>query len=415
MELIADGLHFPTGLAFDDEGSVYVSESGLPLAGQPAGGRIWRLHPDGTRDCLKRGLRPPVNDITWYQDALYIAEGGKPGRISRLYPNGRWEGLVDDLPGGGNYHTNTAAFGPDGKLYFGQGAMTNSGIVGPDAYALPWLQTLPHPYDLPGYSVTLAGVNIETEHPLEEKSGVAVTGAFVPFGQRGEAGTRLEPCLPCTAAVMRCQPDGTELELVAWGLRNPYGLCFLPGGRLLALDLGINDRGSRPVGNVPDCLFEVKMGRWYGWPDFAAGKAVTDSTYVPQRGPAPSMLLANHDELPPPEQPLLAFPLHAAPTKMAVAPSGTPHAGQLHVTLFGDKLPFTGPPGPQTGRAVVRLDPNDWSIHPLDHSTLARPIDLAFHPWDKSLYVLDFGEYEMSSQSDLAARSGSGMLCRIGP
>ena len=57
---------------------------------------------------------------------------------------------------------------------------------------------------------------------------------------------------------MRCNLDGSDLELVAWGLRNAYGLGFLPDGRLLAVDQGADDRGSRPVGNVPDLLFEVR-------------------------------------------------------------------------------------------------------------------------------------------------------------
>ena len=58
---------------------------------------------------------------------------------------------------------------------------------------------------------------------------------------------------------MRCNPDGSGLELVAWGLRNAYGLGFLPDGRLLATDQGADDRGSRPVGNAPDMLFEVRQ------------------------------------------------------------------------------------------------------------------------------------------------------------
>ena len=70
--------------------------------------------------------------------------------------------------------------------------------------------------------------------------------------------------LPCTAAVMRCDAEGDGLELVAWGLRNAFGLGFLPDGRLLAVDQGADDRGSRPVGNAPDTLFEVHQGGWYG-------------------------------------------------------------------------------------------------------------------------------------------------------
>jgi glucose/arabinose dehydrogenase len=62
--------------------------------------------------------------------------------------------------------------------------------------------------------------------------------------------------------MMRCNPDGTGLELVAWGLRTAFGVGFLPDGRLLAIDQGADDHGSRPVGNAPDALYEVRPGAW---------------------------------------------------------------------------------------------------------------------------------------------------------
>ncbi len=80
-----------------------------------------------------------------------------------------------------------------------------------------------------------------------------MTGAFCPFGQSAPPGRRLPGQVPATAAVMRCDPDGSGLELVAWGLRNAYGLCFLPDGRLLAVNQGPHDRGSRPIGNARTC------------------------------------------------------------------------------------------------------------------------------------------------------------------
>lgn len=30
----------------------------------------------------------------------------------------------------------------------------------------------------------------------------------------------------CPEGLWRCRPDGSGLELLAWGLRNPYGLAF---------------------------------------------------------------------------------------------------------------------------------------------------------------------------------------------
>jgi glucose/arabinose dehydrogenase len=410
---VAEDLSFPTSLTLDPSGIAYIAESGLPFGGAAPGGRIWRLEPDGSRSLLLDGLHPPVNGLTWHEGSLYISEGGHPGRISRLDPDGRQITILDDLPGPGNYHTNMLAFGPDGKLYFSQGAMTNTGIIGLDAYELGWLKRLPHAHDLPGLDVVLAGVNVETSNPLsDDPHARASTGAFVPFGTPTEPGQQVRATLPCTAAVMRCNPDGSDLELVAWGIRNAYGLGFLPDGRLLATDQGADDRGSRPVGNVPDLLFEVREGAWYGWPDFIGDRPITDPEYHPTRGPAPTFVLANHDELPPPERPLLEFPPHAAAVKFDVAPPGSPFAGQLFVALFGDEAPMTAPPGPRVGRSVARVDPTDWSLYPVVSEPLSRPIDARFGP-DGALYVLDFGAFEMHAERGVVAEAGSGKLWRM--
>ena len=62
---------------------------------------------------------------------------------------------------------------------------------------------------------------------------------------------------------MRANLDGSQLELVAWGIRNAFGLGFLPDGRLLATDQGADQRGSRPIVAGPELLNEVKQGSWY--------------------------------------------------------------------------------------------------------------------------------------------------------
>jgi len=252
MELVAEGFNFPTSFAFDEEGEVFVAESGLPFAGAKPGGRVLKIDKSGGGTCLKESLRQPVNGLLYWKGGFYISEGGYPGRISRLDLNGNWSTVLDELPGMGNYHTNMAVIGPDEKLYFSQGALTNSGIIGLDAYDIGWLNRLPHNADVPGYDIVLTGINIETANPLDEKSGGRTeTGAFSAFGMKTTPGQIVKGRVPCTASVMRCNPDGSELELVAWGLRNAYGLVFLPDGRLLATDQGADDRGSRPIGNSP--------------------------------------------------------------------------------------------------------------------------------------------------------------------
>ena len=412
-QLLAEGLDFPTSVACGPDGSVYVAESGLPFGGAAPGGRIVRIDAEGRRETLLEGLGSPLTGLVAHGDGFYLSEGGAPGRISRWAPGEARTIVRDGLPGGGNYHTNMVAVGADGWLYFGQGAATNSGVVGLDAVELAWLRKLDHPADIPGHDIRLAGAVFDTADP-RTPGARAATAAFAPFGDSSAANSFIPAGLPCTAAVMRCRPDGSSLELVAWGLRNPFGLGFLPDGRLLATDQGADDRGSRPIGAAPDLLVEVKQGAWYGWPDFVGGVPITDERFAPARGDRPGFILAGHDSLPPPEAPLLAFAVNAAATKFAILPEGAPHwPGQLVVAIFGDEKPMTAPMGPRVGRTLLRIDPANWSTHPLDLGTFERPIDVAACDGGRSLLVLDFGRFEMRAAGGLDAEAGSGRLWKI--
>ena len=232
-ELIADEFSFPTGQTFAPVGVAYVAEAGLPFGGAAPGGRIWRLPRDGGRQLLVDGLPPPVNAVIVHDSPLYDSKCGHPARISRLPLDGDRppKPFLDHLPGRGNYHTNMVAFGRDGTLDFSQGAMTNGGILGLDAYELGWLPRLRHAHDLPGFDVVLAGVEAKAADPLRAQEGNrACTGSIAPFGTRAQARQRIGAAVPCTAAVMRCHPDWARLELAALGLRNDG---FITGGRVV--------------------------------------------------------------------------------------------------------------------------------------------------------------------------------------
>lgn len=120
----------------------------------------------------------------FHAGGLYVSEGGHPGRISRLELNGQRTVIVDNLSGPGNYHTNMVVFGPDGKLYFSQGAMTNTGVVGLDAYELGWLRCLPHAHDLPGYDIAIQVLTARRSIPERRTDCTSADGSFLPIRYR---------------------------------------------------------------------------------------------------------------------------------------------------------------------------------------------------------------------------------------
>lgn len=416
MQTYADHLNFPTSIALDDADTVYIAESGLPFGGAPPGGSVSRIAADGSKTVLLTGLRAPVNGLSWHQGSLIISEGGHPGRISRFYPaTGERRTIIDHLPGFGNYHTNMAVAGPDGKLYFSQGAMTNSGVIGADSNDLAWLKKIEHNCDLPGYDITLADFVATTPAPADHAGEPVSTGAFAPWGTVLPEGSRVSARLPCTSSVMRCDLDGGNLELVAWGVRNAYGLCFLADGRLIATDQGADARGVRPVSECPDFLYQIEAGAWYGWPDYYGGTAVTDTRFRAPDGSLMRFVLGDHASLPPPQRSLLDFDVNACAVKMAQIPAHfRAHAGDLVVAQFGDERPMTGPPGRTAGRNLVRVCPADWSLHALPLPLpLSRPIDIAFCAHSAVAYVVDFGHFEFLADKSIAATAGSGRIWKL--
>ena len=66
----------------------------------------------------------------------------------------------------------------------------------------------------------------------------------------------------------------------------------------------------------------------------------------------------------------------------------------------------------KVGRDLLRVDPADWSTHRLHTAaTLHRPIDVGFAPGDHALYIVDFGQFEMSDRG-VRAIAGTGRLLR---
>lgn len=418
VEVVAAGLTFPTAVAFDGRGGVYVVEAGYAPGDATATPRLLRVEAGGKTRVVAAGDHAPWTGATFHAGSFYVAasgvrEGG--GQILRINADGGVTAIVEGLPSFGDNPASGPVVGPDGQLYFGVGTMTNAGVVGEDNLQRGWARRFPGAHDVPCKDLVLIGDNYRVQDPRTGagQDGVA-TGAFAPYGTRTEPGQVVEGRVPCSGGVFRVPPTGGAPELVAWGFHNPYGLAFSPDGRLFATDSGPEARGSRPVRGAADYLWEVTAGRWYGWPDFAGGESLwrrhAGSPEPPRR------LIATHPDAPP--RPAARFAPQSAAGRLdfARAQKSFGFAGEAFVAQPGDMSPEGGQaPG---GMEVVRVNVDTGAMQrfagskPGARGGLLRPVDARFDPAGDALYVVDFGKVALSG-ARAEAEEGTGVLWKI--
>lgn len=434
MEVVATGLNMPSGITFDDQDRPVIVEAGYSYGELFATPRLVRVDSDGRTTVIASGDQKfaPWTGAQFHDGAFYVAEGGQlgGGRISRIDADGNITPLIQDLPSRGDHHTNGPVIGPDGSIYFGVGVATNSGVVGTDNYTFGWLKRFPDFHDVPARDIRLAGRNFTTENPITpDKSDDAITGAYVPFGTATKSGQVIKGALPCTGAIMRLAPSGGDPQLVAWGLRNPFGLSFAPGGRLLVTENQFDVRGSRPIWGSGDLLWVIDPRQppiWYGWPDYHGGHPLTwDDHYQPPGKSAPKFLLAEHPNKPP--KPRARLGVHSSACGLDVSRSELfGHTGEAFIALFGDMAPSVGKVLEPVGYQVARVNLATGVIDPfavnrgkengpaskLKTGGFERPIACRFDPAGDALYVVDFGIMTMG-KSGPEPRPNTGVLWRI--
>jgi glucose/arabinose dehydrogenase len=201
ISVVAAGLGRPRFMAFDDA-------SNLLVAAAEEGTVLRFAYADGQlgeREMLVSGLQRPSSVAVFAAEDgpyLYVGEFHQVTRFAYdpAGPLGDPEVVIPGLPVEGAHWTRTVAFGPDGKLYLSVGSSCNLCI---------------------------------------------------------EAS-------PVRAAISRANPDGSDFEIIATGLRNAVGLTFQPGTD--ALWATVNERDAQGNEIPPDLVTIVQEGANYGWP-----------------------------------------------------------------------------------------------------------------------------------------------------
>lgn len=416
VEAAISGLSVPTTAIFDGE-DLIVAESGFGDTAKP---RILRISPDGIVSVIaSEGLLPPVTGLLMAGDRLYISHRTKVSVVS----GGKLADVVTDLPSNGDHQNNNIVLGKDGRIYMGQGTVTNAGVVGEDNFAFGWLDRNPEAHDVPCKDITLVGRNFESADPLtEEKNDKVTTGAYKPFAISSTKNETIEGNVKCNGAILSFDLDGSDLKVVAWGLRNPFGLSVAKDGSVWATSHGADVRGSRGIFNDPDYFIRVDEGAWYGWPDYFGGKPVTDASFNAPGSNKPTFLLKNH---PPLSKPFVMFDSHSAPNGFDFSPGGDfGYEGDAFVAMFGSFLPVTtGPNIELSGFNILRINMETKEVSTFAENKVPgpaylnrrggfnRPSDAIFGP-DASLYVVDWGGLTLAGKG-LENQEQTGVVWRI--
>jgi glucose/arabinose dehydrogenase len=418
VEPVVINLSVPTTIIFRD-GDMIVAESGWVNTAKP---RVLRISLDGSVNVLaSEGLQGPVTGVLFVDGELYVSH---KGRVSIIESGQITRDVLTGLPSDGDHQNNQIVIGPDRKIYMGQGTVTNSGVVGIDSYIFGWLDKHPRLAETPCQDITLVGENFVSENPLSRTRESVTTGAYKAFGTPSRAGEVIKGSPKCGGSVVRFAPNGSEFEVVAWGLRNPFGLKFDRAGQLWVTSHGADVRGSRNIFNDPDYMIRVQEGAWYGWPEYFAGEPATSPRFAAPTKPEPKYLWQHH---PPLRRPDFLLDTHAGINGFAFSPGGAfGFDGDAFVAMFGAFVPMTtGVNIRPAGYNVVRVEMKTGRAHDFASNVLPgpsyinrtggfdRPADVAFGP-DHSLYVLDWGSSTVTNEG-LKLVPQTGIVWRIYP
>lgn len=394
IEVFAEQLDAPSSILFTDSGDLLIVNSGY-TSGNPS---VSILN-NGVFEVIADDFNFPLLGINYYEGLLYVSHRGV---ISTLTMDGNKQNILIGLPSYGDYSNCRVDFSSDGKLYFGVGTATNSGVVGADNL---WVPQYSFFYDKPGAPIILNGQNFITKNILMSRDKEMIsTGAFCPFGETNNPHEMRKAVIKAAGSILKMNIDGSGLELVAWGLRCPSYLKFYED-KLFVTNNGYDTRGSRPIANASDEFLLISEGSWYGFPDYSGSEPVTLPRFKPESSVQPEFLLACHPSIPakpfslfPPDSFLSGFDFNKDKSFGNIGDIYIAEFGSIQLsTISGLQQMF-----PTSGYKVSKINHSTGTISTFAMNKsgfpsyitreggFGRPVDIAFGQ-DGAMYIVDMG------------------------
>ncbi len=456
----------PTAMAFMADGTMLVATSEPDK--EPV---IWQIAPGAAKPTKfypreQQFLNIPLPRTGWRMfgpiGGMVVVDGNVIvthrdenglGVVTSLDPKGGHKTLCAGFPCQGDYGLTDIAYDSrTGRVWFGCGTVTNSGVVGLDNWAIGWVRQHPEAHDLPLKDIELLGYKFQTFNPIAGLFGpadIAVTAPFQAFNQSFSIRVKASPDGKPSGAIYSVPATGGFANVEAYGVHLPRGIAFNEFGSPYITNNGMEMRGTRPIKDDPDSLIHLPPGLvWLGWPDYSAiFEPISEARYQPPEslvvqsgyGQIRAIIDQKASGLTPPVRDSLletAFPSLSGAAKLAFTPTGgafgKDFAGSVIVALSGDRTPFASGgvtlPRP-VGFKVVRVDLDRHTardfvrnvgdlpgskIDERNRSFIERPIDIKFGP-DGAMYILDEGQMVMKHGREQFNSKFTGQIYRLVP
>ncbi len=454
----AHNLNCPTGFCVDQDGTWFYVEGGISnqpihIFGRRADGSTLEIYPGPTHvPFINRNFKifGPIGGIVASNGKVFISHHDENDMsvITAFGYDGSHATVVSDFPGQGDYGITDLTISPNGRLYFGVGPATNSGIVGIDNWQDGWLKKHPDACDVSLYDLKLYGLKFTSSNPFAGIFGgggnTGVTGPYQPFNINDRTRIKKAADAKANSCVYSVSLTGGDSRPESSGIRLPRGLGYR-NYACYATNDGMEMRGTRPIKDDPDAFIKTASAdAWFGFPDYSTDLfPISDARFQPPASllthgyPSIDQLIdkdngsANQRLVLPERSTYIngVFPSMSGAAKFDFIPDNTTvqaykkFAGEAIVALCGDRAPFAngGMPADTTiGCKIVSVDTEKkkvadfiFNTKGLPASKLGRDVIALEHPCDVKLgpdgilYILDMGRYEMKDgKINVAAHTG---------